>query len=160
MNESSIFSEEEKASMNESSIFSEEEISHTRRQNLQKGLSRAIKKAVPPVKSGIKSIWDLANYFGRGYLPFDVIQDIKNLNSEFKKEETPIDGFKRLLKENIEVPAERINNSLLLGLLSEDQNIRSSVFDEIKKSLDIDDRKLDNILEEWLHEREKNGLTI
>ncbi|MAG37980.1 hypothetical protein CMI45_01165 [Candidatus Pacearchaeota archaeon] len=114
-------------------------------------------KGLKPLKSGLKTVWDLANYMGRGYYPFDVIRDIQRSNKRLDSKPTALDEFEKLLKDNIEVEVDDIKNKEIRDLLSDDDATIQIAHDKIKRELDLDDRKLDKILEKWLHERYKHG---
>lgn len=114
-------------------------------------------KGLKPLKSGLKTVWDLANYMGRGYYPFDVFRDIQRSNKRLDSGSTALEEFKKLLKDNTEVEVDDIKHKEIRDLLSDDDAEVSVAHGKIKRDLELDDRKLDKIIEEWLHERYKHG---
>ena len=142
----------------QSSGFTPEETRSTRLHNIWEGAKGVGKKAIPPVWSGAKNIWNALDYMGRGYLPFDVIRETKRTWGQYD-DPSNLDRFKDALKESVDVPVEDIKYKELQNLFHHDEAKRAVAFNELKKITDLDDNKLSKILEKWINKRENHGFT-
>jgi hypothetical protein len=142
------------------SEFTPEETRGTKFHNVWEGTKEVGRKTMPHVKSLGKSIWDIANYMGRGYAPFDMARDINKLKGRgLDDHRKNLDEFDKALKENVNIPREDIDLEVLRDILSEDLDLRSKALQALQKELDIDDKKLEKKIYDWLGERQKRGLT-
>jgi len=141
--------------------FSDEERSRSRRSKIKEkavDISRAVGK---PVGEGLKGMWQLLNYMGKGYAPFDIGNMLHDQFSDKSgtKNVSLLEEFKSILKKYENTKAEYIKEKFLRDLLSEDESIRKETFNEIKKQVEINDKELYDIIETWKKRRNRDGIT-
>ncbi|MAG27499.1 hypothetical protein CMI47_18350 [Candidatus Pacearchaeota archaeon] len=144
--------------------FTTDERSFARMEDLKGkaiGVSRAVAK---PVKEVGKGFWNLLNYMGRGYAPFDV-KDI--VTRQFSDQGPPslsdkMTQFKRIIKDNENKTPEEIEEisnikerDLLLRLTSDDLEERLKIIERLKKELEINDKEIFKIVQKLIENARK-----
>jgi len=139
--------------------FTPEETRSTRLHNIGEGAKDVGRKVLPYAAGLGKSLWDIAQYAGRGYLPFDVGKDIHRLwtAKDYDGLDEQLKGFKKILDETVDVPGNEIEHKEIRDLVSGDTDLYHKAYDKLKKKLRLDDKELGKILDKWITARRIRG---